>query len=62
MGLTRRASAFPAVLFRARFWLRVPDGRYLRLEVPGFLGQDADSVVELTREATAPDDRSGHPG
>ena len=38
----------------ARFWLRLSDGRYLRLEV--------DSVVELTREATAPDDRSDHPG
>jgi hypothetical protein len=52
----------PAVLFRARFWLRASDGRYLRLEVPGFLGQDADSVVELTREEAAPDDRSGRPG
>jgi hypothetical protein len=51
----------PAVLFRARFWLRISDGRYLRLEVPGFLGQEADSVVELTREATAPDDRSDRP-
>jgi len=52
----------PAVLFRARFWLRISDGRYLRLEVPGFLGQEADSVVELTHEEAAPDDRSGRPG
>jgi hypothetical protein len=41
----------PAVVFRARFWLRASDGRYLRLEVPGFLGQEASSTVELTADS-----------
>ncbi|MCX7039640.1 MAG: hypothetical protein NT005_10990 [Spirochaetes bacterium] len=36
---------------KARFWLRVSDGRYLRLEVPGFLGQDAASTVEISEDS-----------
>jgi hypothetical protein len=41
----------PPVLFRARFWLRATDGRYLRLEVAGLPGQEAASTVELTSDS-----------
>jgi hypothetical protein len=44
------AAGVPAGLFRARFWLRASDGRYLRLEVPAFLGE-ASSAVELTADS-----------
>lgn len=45
------AAGIPPALFRARFWPRSSDGRYLRLEVPAFLG-DALSTVELTADST----------
>lgn len=32
------------------FWLRASDGRYLRLEAPGFTSSDPDSTVELVEE------------
>ncbi len=44
------AAGIPAAFFRARIWLRSSDGRYLRLEVPAFLGEPS-SVVELTADS-----------
>ena len=32
------------------FWLRSSDGRYLKLDAPGFLNSDEDSIVELISE------------
>jgi len=44
-------AGIPPMVFRARFWLRASDGRYLRLEVASFLGQDTASTVELTSDS-----------
>ncbi len=40
----------PAFLFTSHFWLREPDGRFLKLEVPAVLGLPRSSV-ELTAES-----------
>lgn len=42
-------SGVPAFLFKAHFWLRKTDGRFLKLEIPAVLGFPL-STIELTSE------------
>lgn len=37
--------------WRARFWLRAEDGRYLRLDAPGLTAADKPSLVSLVHES-----------